>query len=150
MILYGKSLFGRVDRVPGIFYVATKFFHIGYVPLVPMGSWLVFDGTESEKNWKGIRLGWEWRSIGMAWLRTLILAPGVALLLHGVWGAYLHFGSPSGPSLGSAVLEFAGAALLFIGYGLSHRFARASEWRAKQLVLQSGLPPNILEGRFGF
>ncbi|QRN93605.1 hypothetical protein JRI60_31070 [Archangium violaceum] len=37
----GTWLFGKVDVVPELGHVATKFFHINLVPLVPIESYFV-------------------------------------------------------------------------------------------------------------
>jgi hypothetical protein len=54
MIIFGTRLFGKVDQVPGVGYVATRFFHIDYLPLVPSQSWLVFQQTG--KTWRGVKI----------------------------------------------------------------------------------------------
>jgi hypothetical protein len=38
IIVWGSRLYGKVDAVPGLFHVATRFGHIWYLPLIPMGS----------------------------------------------------------------------------------------------------------------
>ncbi len=39
--VHGERLYGYVDRVPGLGYVATQFFHFNFVPIFPMGSYAV-------------------------------------------------------------------------------------------------------------
>ncbi len=41
--IFGMRMFGQTDRVPGVFHVATRFFHICFVPLYPMKSILVLE-----------------------------------------------------------------------------------------------------------
>ena len=38
IIVWGTKLYGKVDEVPGMFHVATRFFHLWYIPLVPLSS----------------------------------------------------------------------------------------------------------------
>ena len=35
VFVFGSRLYGKVDEVPGIGHVATKFAHFDYMPLVP-------------------------------------------------------------------------------------------------------------------
>ena len=32
LVLVGRRYYGVVDRAPGLFYIATTFFHINYCP----------------------------------------------------------------------------------------------------------------------
>ena len=41
LIVWGKRLFAKVERVPGVLHVKTLFFHISYVPLFPRGSYVI-------------------------------------------------------------------------------------------------------------
>src|SRR3989442_10481906 len=43
MGVFGTRLFGQADRVAGLFCVRTRFFHINFVPLIPLASYLVFE-----------------------------------------------------------------------------------------------------------
>ncbi|MCC7252612.1 hypothetical protein [Hyphomicrobium sp.] len=42
-MLGGQNFYGKIDRVPGLFYVATQFIHLFYIPLIPMGTHLVVE-----------------------------------------------------------------------------------------------------------
>jgi hypothetical protein len=42
-------LYGKVDQVPGLFFVATRFFDVQFIPLVPLESFLVFEEVEGRK-----------------------------------------------------------------------------------------------------
>ena len=68
IIIWGSRLFGKVDVVPGLFHVATKFFHVWYLPLIPLGSHLVTE--EHEDGWIGIPVGLSGKSVFIAWIRT--------------------------------------------------------------------------------
>ncbi len=39
--VHGERFYGYVDRVPGLGYVATQFFHFNFVPVFPLGSYVV-------------------------------------------------------------------------------------------------------------
>ena len=43
VVFFGTTVYGQADVVDKRFSVATKFFHIFYVPVLPMGTQLVFD-----------------------------------------------------------------------------------------------------------
>jgi hypothetical protein len=61
--VHGERFYGYVDHVPGLAYIATRFFHLNFVPLIPLGSFVIVDGTESEKGFQGQRIGWNAKSI---------------------------------------------------------------------------------------
>jgi len=44
----GIRHFGKVSVVPNLFYVATKFAHINFVPLIPLGSSVIVANSEEE------------------------------------------------------------------------------------------------------
>mmetsp|Transcript_28337 Transcript_28337/g.47022 ORF Transcript_28337/g.47022 Transcript_28337/m.47022 type:complete len:258 (+) Transcript_28337:161-934(+) len=44
MIYVGTLSLGRTDQIPGLFLVKTTFFHIDFIPLVPIESHLVLEG----------------------------------------------------------------------------------------------------------
>src|SRR5205823_5408551 len=70
MGVYGTRLFGQADRVAGLFSVRTKFFHINFVPLFPLASYLVFEQAGSSQP-RGVELKkLRWNSVLLAWLRT--------------------------------------------------------------------------------
>src|SRR5689334_9403375 len=41
MVPYGADSFGMCDVVPGLFYIQTQFFHVCFVPLIPLQTQLV-------------------------------------------------------------------------------------------------------------
>jgi len=76
VILFGTRLFGRVDRVPGALCVATQFFHIMLIPLLPTGSFIVAsDGRATPAE------GISWKSVAVAWLKPLALLVAVVVAM---------------------------------------------------------------------
>src|SRR5947209_3551118 len=63
----GERLFGKVDRVPGVCYVATMFAHINFLPLVPIRSYIVVEGTESSKEFRGRPIPLNLKSVFVAY-----------------------------------------------------------------------------------
>src|SRR4051812_9412435 len=79
MIIFGVRLFGKAEIVPGVFFIVTRFFHICFIPLLPMQSFVMFDGSGAALP------SLHWGSISMAWLRGLLLV-GAAVLCYMAWG----------------------------------------------------------------
>src|SRR5262245_39635396 len=71
MFVWGEDFYGKVDHVPGLFYVKTRFQHL-YIPLFPAGptSFLILDdGTDSPV---GVPIPFSWRSLFVAWIRGIL------------------------------------------------------------------------------
>jgi hypothetical protein len=77
-ITAGEKLYGRVDRVPGRFYVATPFLFFCEIPIFPGRSYLILEGTQVDPtifrkgSFAGYSIYWSFRSILMAWFRALL------------------------------------------------------------------------------
>ncbi|MEO6954188.1 MAG: hypothetical protein ABI321_20460 [Polyangia bacterium] len=76
LIIWGQRMYGRVDRFAGS-YVATRFFHIYYVPLIPLSSWLVLKDNGKD-GFIGTQVPMQGRSVLLAWARiaTLLMVLG--------------------------------------------------------------------------
>jgi hypothetical protein len=77
MSVYGTHYLGKINVVPGLFHVATKFFHINFVPLVPLGSAIVFANSDhtmanGQLGILAVKLPFNWPSFFMAYLRTIL------------------------------------------------------------------------------
>lgn len=68
VVIYGTRLMGKVDRVDALGHVATQFFHLYYVPLIPTGSYLVL--SEQGDDFRGVSVPLSFKSIVTAWLRA--------------------------------------------------------------------------------
>lgn len=64
MIVYGTHHFGWVDEVDGLGCVATRFFHVLWVPLVPLGTVFLFDDE------RGAKMPWSLKSVVVAYVRA--------------------------------------------------------------------------------
>jgi len=72
MIIYvGTRLYGRTHVVANTCHVATCFFHVYRVPLIPLRSWIVTSQTGS--SWRGIKTKLSIKSVFLAWLRAALV-----------------------------------------------------------------------------
>ncbi len=143
LIVLGMKRYGRIDDVPNQVHVATMFFHILFIPLIPAQSQIVIDGGQYAD--KGIALAkLRWGSVLMAWLRLfLVLGTLGALFVGGLFydNAYymrVETGLDLGP-IGGAGLFAAVAAVLVALMIASYRFTRATPQRAAALRASAGL-----------
>lgn len=67
-VIVGTCCYGYVDRIPGIGYIATKFLHFNYFPLVPLKSFFVLE-EESGAGFRGRELTMNWKSVLVGYLR---------------------------------------------------------------------------------
>ncbi|QAT87459.1 MAG: hypothetical protein EOO72_07010 [Myxococcaceae bacterium] len=81
MVMFGSRLYGKVDEIPGLGYVATKFGHINFVPLIPLEGWLVT--AEEGNGWRGQAIAMSGKSVLVAWARMLFIVVGLGSLLFG-------------------------------------------------------------------
>lgn len=129
IIIWGSRLYGKVDEVPGMFHVATKFGHLWYIPLIPMGSHLVVQRTG--QGWRGVPIGLSGKSVLVAWLR----AGGIAGMIIAGIGMAAEANDPHGPlGLIAAAVLFAVCLVVTI-FAFAAKFLRhASYERAKTLA----------------
>jgi len=144
IIITGVRLAGKVDAVPRVGHVATRFFHLYYVPLIPLGTVLVVD-PESET---GLPLPLSMKSVLAAWLRS---AAWVGLILGAFLGVTrLADNNPERALRGLALAATSAVALVPL-YRL--RFFRAASYeRAMEIVRLAGLSPEqrlMLEVAYG-
>src|SRR6267154_1566295 len=84
IILHGTRLYGKVDQVPGLFHVATQFFYLQFIPLFPLASYLVFDGTgRDDGGFAGRKIGFHGRSIFFAYARLALFLGGCTTAIIG-------------------------------------------------------------------
>ena len=69
MLVFGTDFFGKVDEVPGVFHVATRFDHVFFLPVLPLRSYVILHGTG--KPPLGVKIKMSFRSVLLAWTRTV-------------------------------------------------------------------------------
>jgi peptidoglycan/LPS O-acetylase OafA/YrhL len=138
VIISGVRFAGKVDAVPRVGHVATRFFHLYWIPLIPVGTFLVTE--EKGDDFKGFGLPLNAKSIVVGYLRTL----GWLGFAAAIGAAFMAAGEKqygwAGLALAAALLA---AGMLTLLYRLSI-FTRASYERAIELARHSKLPPEHL------
>ncbi len=137
MLIFGVRLFGRAEIVPGVFFIATRFFHVCFIPLIPMQSFVIFQDAQDGGGGAALP-ALHWGSISMAWLRQLLLV-AAAVLGFMAWNklaAHVPI-SQVQPMLLVALGCIAG----FFG---SYRIAHASLESLEALRKIDGMPAHVL------
>ena len=78
----GKTIFGNIEHVKGKYYVATQFYHLMFFPLIPLQSFLVFEGTETSIGFQGLKIPLNTKSILIAYFRSFIVVIGTITLIR--------------------------------------------------------------------
>ena len=121
----GTKLFGRVDDVDEGRYVATRFHHLFGVPLAYQGTYLI-TGTGGQE-FQGVRIPLSWKSIGFAYLRTVLFV----LVVVGALGAIDAVFEHSLESAGFAALCIGPA---WFGFVLSYKWGKPTAIRRQELL----------------
>jgi hypothetical protein len=134
MLIWGTSLYGKVDEVPGVCWVATQFFHLWFIPLVPMGSQAVFD--QSGDGWQGAPIGLSGKSVLVTYARAAL----VLLAIGGIVGIFSTW--KRGESLVPILCALGGVGG-FVATKMIGAINLASYPRARGLVSQLRLPEEV-------
>lgn len=143
-IICGNQLYGRVDKIPGLFSVATKFFHLYYVPLIPFESWLIIDGTETAEGFQGRKISLSGKSILLAWMRAAAVVCSIGAVFWGLI-AVADMNKKGVTSPVSAALLLVSS--LFM-YWVSTRLGRPNFARSVLLAEELGLPAELIHQFF--
>jgi hypothetical protein len=88
VIIFGiNRLFGRTDRIPGLLFVATAFLHVFFIPLIPMGTYLVMEKDDEWEHFRGIRIPFSIKSLLYAWGRAIAVLT-IPFVGYGFYEAY--------------------------------------------------------------
>jgi hypothetical protein len=145
IIIWGEGNYGKVDVVPNLCYVTTRFFHLYYVPLLPLGSYVVVAGSEEGNGFRGVRTRLSFKSILAGWIRAALILSVVVGTLVGLVALVDHLDNRKAPSTDALVVPWALAVLSVFAYWVTHRSARAGYARALALGAELGLPPPLVE-----
>ncbi len=143
IVFYGTQFYGKVDKVPMLGHVATSFFYIQFVPMIPLGSYLVLENGQGS-----VGVGFSFKSLLVAWLRTALVFCAAGLAIGGIVASGERSAAGMVAGFGGAMLCAAAMAgsyyLPFVG--------KASYERAMRLADQIGVRPEFrltLEVHYG-
>ncbi len=146
IVFFGTRTYGKVDQVPGLFYVATKFFYIQFVPLVPTESYLIFEGTEEGDSFRGCQIPMNGKSVLFAWMRFILF---IAAVVTGLIAVVELVSVAQGRTGWQRLVTMGLAAVLSaVGFWVSYRLAHASPTRALKIASHAGIPPEALAQYF--
>ena len=129
----GTSLYGHVDYIDGLGSVATKFFHIAYLPLIPVGTYFVLEDSDDGYGFKGASIASSPLSILIGYLHGWLLVPAYMGL---VFGLFAGLGGRWGicMSLTMAALGGLMGAIPYFAVSIGSMFVlKASEQRTAEL-----------------
>jgi hypothetical protein len=145
-VIHGYGMYGKVDRVPGLFHVATRFLHLYWMPVVPLQSYVVPENELGRVAGKAVAVGVRWKSVLMAWVRLTLVVGGCA-----VFPLILAVSLQELPPNVRPVLTLCILCLPLISLGLlawSYRIRWARPERALELASLAGVPPEAVAERF--
>ena len=134
----GIRRFGVVDHVPGLFYVATLFFHILWFPFVPLKTRLFVFGATDDGRDVAVPLPISIRSILIAWTRAILIILGIVASMVSIGGVFALADKPE--SLLTVIVSVALAAICFAGFAVSRKYEACSPQRGEHLGLLLGFP----------
>ncbi len=132
IVFYGTRLYGRTDVVPDLFRVQTKFAHMWFLPVIPLGSHLVMDSSDGPI---GIPVSFSIKSWLLTWARLVTFVMAMGFL-----GGFAESPRPETQSLVSGIAFACIWAFLMFG----RLCLRASYNRAVRLVKEAGLSEEFL------
>jgi hypothetical protein len=135
VVIWGSGLYGKVDEVPELCHVATRFGHLYYIPLLPLGSYAVFE--KNGDDFSGAALPLSFKSILVAWLRAGMIVGVVAAAIFSLI-SFAERNALEGAA--GIVLALMAIGLLWGSYSWSG-ITRANYHRAKQIAERCGVNP---------
>ena len=143
ILIWGSTFYGKTDEVPGLFHVATRFGHLWYIPLIPLGSYLLLQDGGDESH--GVQVPFSFKSLALGWLRAGTVLLAIFALIGGIATAQ----EGGGWSLfGTAGLAVAGFVVLKFGRAFRHAsYDRATE--LEQLIGLSEAGQVMLDVHYG-
>ena len=155
MIVFGDQYYGKVDVVPGLCYVKTRFLHIWWFPLVPRESILFCDPSLGLGDMVGVRIPLRWKSVFLAWVRAVCyLMFYIQMIVLVLFGISALPGKPKALlTQGDLPVTYFILANLFelfvtgLVYWMTTFYQTASEERAIELGGMLGMPAKEVEKR---
>src|SRR5262245_51790070 len=145
MIIFGTRMFGKCDQVGNLFYIRTRFFHVWFIPLIPVQSYIVLAGSEDFSGFKGIPTSMSLKSVLFGWLRGGLTIAAIAGIFLATLAGFAYAENHDADHLIDLVFFAVVAAGSIFLYWLSVRFAKASYQRALELADQLGVSHELIE-----
>jgi hypothetical protein len=145
MFHFGELHYGKVDVVPDLCHVATRFLHVNFVPIIPLGSEIVVTGTSESGGVQRLKTALSLKSVLIAWVRAGLYLALTAGVIGGVIVTADYFQKRHGPSPGVLLFVWGVAAGSLLALWLTHKLTRAGYDRAIQLGAELGLDPTLVE-----
>lgn len=153
MLIYGMRHYGKVDEIPGLGYVKTRFAHIWFLPLIPLGS--MFITAEEGDGVRGLNLPLSGRSVMAAYGRTFAVVSSFAFLggmfLGGVGliDTILNGNGINEETLTEGAIGLVMGGGSFVGllfnvalfWGINRFWGKANEARASEMLTRLGFEP---------
>jgi hypothetical protein len=143
MIIYGiNRLYGRTDRIPGLLFVGTAFFHLFFIPIIPMGSYLVMVKDDEFDSFRGIKIPFSIKSWLYGWGRAaaLLTLPIVAWGFYAAYTTNIYSDSTyTHWSLSPGWNGFLAVGIAIAAWWIMRKTSVASEARQAELMRIAGL-----------
>jgi hypothetical protein len=141
MFIVGDRYFGKVDRVPGCFHVATRFLHVWWIPLVPRESYLILENTDERR---GVRIPLCRKSV----IKGYVLGYSMMLAVLGIAVPIMLYFEKGGLRNQHEIKALAFLSIIgLIAFGFSCWFARTprpDKRRAEELGTLAGFDPQLI------
>lgn len=79
LAFYGTELFGKTDVIDGVGHVSTEFFHVTYIPIMPLRCFLVLDDDQG-----ALQIPMSAKAVLAAYGRALTIFLGLACVAGGL------------------------------------------------------------------
>ena len=137
--IQGKKFAGKVDQIPGVLYVATRFEHVFTVPIIPLASYILLEESGEGGGLRGRKIGLSYKSLLAAYGRLILLVGGASFAVLGLMLLVSTLLSLTGASPLAIVGAFLFSGAGLGGYFFLPRLLRASPKRAMELAEITGI-----------
>jgi hypothetical protein len=145
MIIIGRQHYGKTDHVKGLMYVATEFVSINYFPIIPLGSYCLFDEGGAMR---GVKISSSGKSILLGYFRGIVCVLSVLFMIFGVIFVILDFKKIKWLEFPEPVIMIAGSLLGGLLLYLSYLWQKPKPLRALELAKLMGVPITVLATHF--
>jgi hypothetical protein len=134
----GKLMCGKVDQVGNLCYVQTEFFHVLFVPLVPLQTYLVMVQQDKDSPKQAVPLPLCFKSVLIGWARATAI---LAMIFSAMAGAVTFIDQAFSKLALLWTVAFLGS---MVAYWLTCCFNTASYDRAVQLGERLGIARSVI------